>query len=421
MKKLIFNREYELLEKTDEIYDVSNEVTLPRVSIDNEWWVCLPEGLTIVRLRYGLLKLYLNDRFHLPEYLWENVRVGFLDDDTGNLDVDNLFPIFPEGGIDYPDLEGFKYIPGYEHNAINSKGIVLRIPRFDLNQPVMETNPTWEDLIYPENRILVNEKTLRTRKTHRLLALAFKNPPDDYPKLMVDHLNNDKSDFSLDNIEWVEASENNNRAFIEGCRTDNNIVLVYDWKTSETRTFHSQWEVVREVGISSTTLSLYLAAGGVYGLQYSFKHLGDNRTWEEVGKTHGKVKKFKAKHVLTGEVVTLESVQKAIGYLKSSSSVIMKQTMSKESKLILNGYEVKSFDDASDWHEFSYYDLEVYKLGLPNTTPVYKVMDLETNVEKVYYGISPVLKIIGCVKRTLIVKAKKGGVIGKRYKVEKLR
>jgi hypothetical protein len=57
-----------------------------------------------------------------------------------------------------------------------------------------------------------------TRKrffVHRLVMLCF-NPIDNYSELQVNHINGNKSDNSLNNLEWCTASENIKHAFSNG-------------------------------------------------------------------------------------------------------------------------------------------------------------------------------------------------------------
>lgn len=53
----------------------------------------------------------------------------------------------------------------------------------------------------------------RSRRLHRLLAIAFiHNPnPDEYD--VVGHKDNDKSNYSLENLYWTSTSENTQKAF----------------------------------------------------------------------------------------------------------------------------------------------------------------------------------------------------------------
>lgn len=53
-------------------------------------------------------------------------------------------------------------------------------------------------------------KGWRTVCVHRLIALAFVPNPNNYPE--VDHLNFDRTDFSIDNLSWITHANNVRRS-----------------------------------------------------------------------------------------------------------------------------------------------------------------------------------------------------------------
>jgi len=58
---------------------------------------------------------------------------------------------------------------------------------------------------------LGHRDTLTTTPVHRLLAMCFIENPDPSKLMEVDHLNGNKRDWRLENLEWVSSSENNKR------------------------------------------------------------------------------------------------------------------------------------------------------------------------------------------------------------------
>lgn len=374
------------------------------------------------KIEFGLIILFLNHAFFLPFDYWERIHVGFLDDNVGNFELENLYLEYPEEPIEHEPMNGFYYIPGFELNCINEKGVIFRIPQSDIIFPNVEKNEKYAGLIYPSYRININNGLISTRYVHRLLGLTFKNPPKNYPLLSIDHIDGDKSNFELDNLEWVTSSENNIRAFENNIRTDNKVVLSKDLTTGEIRTFYSQAELSRVMGFNQGTISSYLTRGGVYGKRFVFKEATDERSWEEISGTNELSFDIKARHVITGETIQVTGINKAIKLFKSSSPAIIKQLNDKRvPRKILNGYEVKLSSDHSPWKEFSEHELHIYSCGMPSETPVFEITDLENNETSVIYGIKEALQLTGVVKRTLIVVAKRGGVIAGKYKVIKLK
>lgn len=58
---------------------------------------------------------------------------------------------------------------------------------------------------YPRVRIMVNKQVYRLM-IHRILASIFLDNPEN--KEVVNHINFDKKDYSLGNLQWVSQSDN---------------------------------------------------------------------------------------------------------------------------------------------------------------------------------------------------------------------
>jgi hypothetical protein len=64
---------------------------------------------------------------------------------------------------------------------------------------------------YPYFNLHTGDGGYKGRSIHRLIALTFIPNPDNKPE--VNHINADKSDFSIENLEWVTRQENMQHAF----------------------------------------------------------------------------------------------------------------------------------------------------------------------------------------------------------------
>ena len=62
--------------------------------------------------------------------------------------------------------------------------------------------------------ILCNGKKKKGKLVHRLVAQVFIPNPNNYEQ--VDHLNGNKLDNNVNNLEWVTPKENTNRAWSKG-------------------------------------------------------------------------------------------------------------------------------------------------------------------------------------------------------------
>lgn len=418
----LFNIQYVFEENQFELTEVSDSKRHPCYFKDGQHFVHLNDHGTPVKTNYGLIVLYTNNAFFLPFEYWEKVKVGYLDNDPYNLSISNLYLVYPEEPIEHDTMEGFFYIPGYELNCINPKGIVYRITQSDIIFPIFEKNEKYSEQMYPHYRVNINNDLVSDRYVHRLLGLTFLNPPANYPRMSVDHKDHNKANFDLPNLEWVSVLENNVRAFKSNVRTDNKQIIMKDITTGEERIFFSQGQLSRTTGISSASLCGYISMGGVYKSRFLFKLKDDQRSWDEISKTKMFSWDLKAKNILTGDVIELNNAKEAMTLLGGSSTSIIRQVMDKRnSRRSFNGYEVKMKSDFSPWHEFSEYEKHIIENGLPFNTPVYEVTDTITNLVTIVYGVKSMMELTGVVKRTIVMVSKKSGMIGKRYKVKKIK
>lgn len=422
----LFDVEYEVC-STGEVKNKETNATPPILTYADgkPRTIVLFDNEAVMNVDLGLFTLYAFNRFFLPLELWEDVEVGFLDDDRENYRVDNLYVRYSNGPIEFELLDGFYYVPGLELNAINKKGALYRIPQSDVLFPIQERNEKFVEMIYPHYRININTNIVLTRDVHRLLATTFLNPPEKYPLLHVNHKNGNKQDYRLGNLEWLTVRDNNLHAFIEDLRTDNKRIQIKDIETGEVKTYFSLGEAARQMGSTAGALSAVVhGMTRIYLKRYLVKELTDSRSWEELESLipNNTIIPVKARNVLTGEIVAFRSVKEAAKKIGVFSNSILKQINStKVPRLIMNGFEVKRENDSSLWKEFDEYEIEVFKRGLPNNTPVYIVECLETGKEEVFYGWRSVSELTGAVKRTIIQVSKIGGTIGRKYKVTKVK
>lgn len=106
----------------------------------------------------------------------------------------------------------------------------------------------------------------KTYRAHRLVLMAFK-PVDDMDKLEVNHINGDKKDNRLENLEWVTSSENQKHAFKTGLQearkgeksnfsklSDDDIKLIFELRKQGLL----QREIAERVGCTRSNISYIL-------------------------------------------------------------------------------------------------------------------------------------------------------------------
>lgn len=91
---------------------------------------------------------------------------------------------------------------------------------------------------------------------HRIMALTFL---DQIPgKSIVNHIDGDKTNNIIDNLEWTDYTGNIEHAFKTGLRSDNKPVIVRDLETDEITEFYSLQEAARFFKVNGSIVWTYL-------------------------------------------------------------------------------------------------------------------------------------------------------------------
>lgn len=75
-------------------------------------------------------------------------------------------------------------------------------------------------------RLIDDNGCSKSEMVHRLVAQAFIENPQCLPT--INHINGDKHDNRVENLEWCSYSENNQHAYSTGLKNDNKILLCVD-------------------------------------------------------------------------------------------------------------------------------------------------------------------------------------------------
>lgn len=121
------------------------------------------------------------------------------------------------------DNEIWKPIPGYPKYQASTLGRIRSIEReltvYDPSQDhfykvirgqyILKPHPNWRGYLRVDLRS-TDRKTGRVECVHRLVALTFIPNPNNYAQ--VNHINPDKNDNSVNNLEWCTNLHNNQHA-----------------------------------------------------------------------------------------------------------------------------------------------------------------------------------------------------------------
>ena len=139
------------------------------------------------------------------------------------------------------DNEIWKPVFGYEnYYEVSNKGNVRSIGNFQMcnggKRPICCLNKNVHKQGYLSVR-LYKDKKQKTFFVHRLVAKAF--IPEQKEKLFVNHIDGNKSNNNVENLEWCSRSENIMHAYKNRLNKQSIIVNVIDKKTNQKYKFVS--------------------------------------------------------------------------------------------------------------------------------------------------------------------------------------
>lgn len=117
----------------------------------------------------------------------------------------------PEIFIPIPGYAGryvinpFGVIKRLAHERPNAKGKLIKYPERTISSSIDGRTG------YPVTKLTKPNGRYGSQFLHRLIAISFISQPPH--KTMVNHINGNKLDYSIENLEWVTASENSKHAF----------------------------------------------------------------------------------------------------------------------------------------------------------------------------------------------------------------
>ena len=169
--------------------------------------------------------------------------------------------------------ENWKDIEGYE--GLYQVSNLGRVKRVKTDRVLKGYKNTCGYLIIN----LCENSIVSSKKIHRLVAQAFIPNPDN--KSQVNHIDEDKTNNNIDNLEWVTAKENNNH----GTRNErigkaisklkSIPIIATNIKTGESTEFYGARECARQLGLHQASITKVLKGRYKQTGGYTFKYLNE--------------------------------------------------------------------------------------------------------------------------------------------------
>lgn len=104
--------------------------------------------------------------------------------------------------------------------------------------------------------LLYNQGQRKRYFRHRLVAEHFLDKPEG--KDFVNHIDGDKSNNSLENLEWVSQSENEKHAFENGLKQKTNKPFIIEFVNGDIKEYENQYVCAKEIGCSQSSVKNWL-------------------------------------------------------------------------------------------------------------------------------------------------------------------
>ena len=214
--------------------------------------------------------------------------------------------------------KGFRMIPGFPRYGINDTGDVKRLKTGRIISP--RIGPYG----YPVVGVYDPDKGKhRDVCTHILLAHAFipNSKPEEQP--FVNHIDGNKKNLKIKNLEWVSSSRNNRHAVESRLRKDNKPVIVLDVVSGKTELYDSLVSAFTGIGMAGVKpIHTYVDGVPIRNLfkgRYRLKLVSDCNDWAEADyvvtkKTSSRKGPYETKNTTTGEICVHETIHRVVEY-----------------------------------------------------------------------------------------------------------
>lgn len=232
----------------------------------------------------------------IPVEDYDKVIAFAIDGNKDNTHASNIGYRFKNGKLEFKELPGFYYVPGFPNVAINTQGESINVKtlskrKYSITPSYLPKNITGGYAII--NTSFTKGITIHSSR-HRMLCLVFKEYPDNVDSMTVNHINGVPGDDRLENLEWVTRGQNNLHAYVNDLKSQHMRVLVRNVLTNEITEYYSISECARQLGYpTDETIRQRIITskfGQVFQDGTQIKLKSDTRPWVDVHDPHAALK-----------------------------------------------------------------------------------------------------------------------------------
>ena len=166
--------------------------------------------------------------------------------------------------------EIWKDIEGYE--GLYKVSNFGRVKRVTTDRILKGSEDSWGYL-----KVNLSKNNIKSQQIiHRLVAQAFIPNPDN--KSQVNHIDENKTNNMVSNLEWMTAKENSNHGTRNErvSKTQSIAIIATNIKTGESQEFYGSNECARQLGLHDSNITHVLKGRHKQTGGYTFKYKGGN-------------------------------------------------------------------------------------------------------------------------------------------------
>jgi hypothetical protein len=317
----------------------------------------------------GLVVLASLERINVDIKFFNNIKVLYKDGDCKNTSPINLTFVFNKIKIE-SNIRNFFIIPDHGDYAIDISGNVVNLLTGKIRKWNLIHGPSLGNRKpgYKYTTLYIKCKERKVYQ-HRVMCLVFKEFDMDYKDLVVNHIDGNKQNNHIDNLEWTTYSKNNKHAWQNGLRNlSSKNILIKDLLTNKILSF----KTIKDASIFFGDMDTYYIckrlkdkSNTIYPDYLLFKY-DDDSAWVNIDITNFHLNDpnyknyFVARNVFTGDIVIFENVDESMDLFSVPPRIVLDH--SRNNKILpYNGYNFRFRINANNWPEHSYQNLKIYK------------------------------------------------------------